>query len=446
MALLYDTAYHLDDTAFTIGLQESDAMKRFTGERAFHVLVFGQLLSLLGSGLTGFGMSIWILRETGSTLAFGVSLVVILLPIALGSFIAGPLVDRWDRRRMLIVADSALGVLTLILALLYQSDQIALWHVYLTSFLSGLALAFQIPAQQAVMPLLLPQDKLTRAAGISQLPGTVSEIVAPLLAGALIVSIGLFGIFLIDVITFVIGIVTVLLVHIPPLPPTNPTVSRPRFSDEFMAGFRYLWVQRPFFYLTGFITLTVFTFGVYQTLVPPLILRMSSEAMLGVTQSLIGVASLVGVVLLSTWKIRGRIRAIFVSALIMAGAGVSAALPVHLVWTMGSIALAFGVVPVLIGLNRALYQAKAPSELLGRIFAFRLAAGTTAQTLGALLAGLTAEAVFTPIIGIERSSNAALALFALIYLVGVGILLFIRPLRQLETRIPDRQQVPSLNN
>ena len=125
------------------------------GASAFYLIVFGQLVSLLGSGLTSFGLSVWVFRESRSTLAYSVVLVFILLPVALGSFIAGPLVDRWDRRRILLLTDTTSALMTLALALLHSTHQLQLGHVYVALFVSGIALSFQIPAQQAIVPLLI---------------------------------------------------------------------------------------------------------------------------------------------------------------------------------------------------------------------------------------------------------------------------------------------------
>lgn len=418
------------------------------GTAAFYWIVFGQLVSLLGSGLTSFALSVWVFRETGSALAYSVVLVFILLPVALGSFVAGPLVDRWDRRRILMITDTTSALLTLGLALLYHDDQLQLWHVYIALFIGGIATSFQIPAQQAIIPLLITKEKLGRAAGLSQLPGTVSEIFSPLLAGVLLVSIGLGGVFLIDMLTFIIGISTVFVVHIPAPIVTEKNTQSSRFRDEFTAGFRYLWINRPFLHLTGFITLTVFTLGAYYALYPPLILTLASEDVLGIVNALIGVGSLVGAGFLSLWQIKRRMRAIFVAAIVMSAGGIFAGVQTDLIGiTIGLIA-AFGSLPVLIGLNRVLYQLKAPPHLLGRIFAFRLAVGTTAQTIGALLAGLLAERVFEPIIiqSGEAGRGIALALIVTggVFFAGTLLFAFIPTLRQLERRLPDYEPLATL--
>jgi hypothetical protein len=263
------------------------------------------------------------------------------------------------------------------------------------------------------------------------------------MAGILLTAVGLGGVLLIDFATFLVGIATILLVRIPA--PHQAAIEKPQtsFREEFLAGFRFLWEKRPFLYLTCFITLTVGTLGAYQTLYPPLILTLGTEATLGIANTLIGVSSLVGTTILSIIVIRRRMRAIYIAGLVMGISGLIAGWQPSLFSMIPALAIGFGVLPILIGLNRVLYQVKAPAAILGRVFAFRLAVGTTAQTLGALLAGLLVEGVLDPLLvtsPAESGRGAALALIVTgtLYLVGTLLAIAVRPLRQLELRLPDQ--------
>ncbi len=121
----------------------------------------------------------------------------------------------------------------------------------------------------------------------------------------------------------------------------------------------------------------------------------------------------------------------------MSLAGIIAGLQINIIWAITGITVAFGVIPLLIGLNRALYQLKAPPELLGRIFAFRLAIGTLAQTIGVLFSGLIAENIFKPIVGQTYAPAITLSIISSLFLVATLISVTLRPLRQLEQRLPD---------
>lgn len=101
----------------------------FTNARAFYAIIAGQFVSIIGSGMTRFGLSIWVLNETGDAPTSPVLLFFAVLPLGLGSLFAGPLVDRWNRRMTMIVSNALASLSTLIIALLFLADALALWHL-----------------------------------------------------------------------------------------------------------------------------------------------------------------------------------------------------------------------------------------------------------------------------------------------------------------------------
>jgi MFS family permease len=408
--------------------------RRLTGQSAFYTIVLGQLFSLFGSGLTGFALSVWIFQETGSTLAYGAVLVMILLPITLGSLVSGPLIDRWDRRKVLLITDTISACGTLAIAALHLTGNLQLWHIYLVLFTNGLATSFQFPAQQAVIPLLVEQSKLTRAAGIVQLPDSFSTIVAPLVAGALLDRIGLGGILLIDVITYFIGVFTVYIVQIPPVQAQGRKLTPGRLWAEFTVGLTYLKEARPFLYMTGYITLMVGVLGAYQATYAPMILNLSDGTTLGAMNTVIGVGTLLGTALLSVWNIQWRMRALLISGVVMGVGGLLAGFSSNLIWIGAALFLAFGASPFLIGVNRALYQLKMAPEILGRVFAFRLMVGTLGQILGVIVSSVLAAQL-----PVERPIAWTLSGFGALFLVGTLVASRLPPLRDLETLLPDNQ-------
>ena len=137
--------------------------------RTFLVVWSGQLVSLVGSSLTGFALAVWVFRETGSATRLAFVLIATTLPgIVLGP-LAGALVDRWDRRWAMIVSDTGAAVGTLIIAALHFTDSLDVWHLYPALALSAAFAAFQFPAYSAATSLLVRRDQLGRAAGIHQL-------------------------------------------------------------------------------------------------------------------------------------------------------------------------------------------------------------------------------------------------------------------------------------
>ena len=213
--------------------------------RTFLVIWFGQLISTLGSGLTGFALSVYIFQRTGSVTELSLAVLAASLPGILISPIAGVVVDRWDRRWILVLSDTGAALSTLAIWLLLGSGKLEIWHIYLANALNASLGAFQYPAYLASTSLLVPKQHLGRAAGLGQLSDALSMVVTPLLAGFLVVAIQLEGVILIDFATFLFAVLTLLLVRIP-MPKTSAegVSARGSFWREAGYGWKYL-KERP---------------------------------------------------------------------------------------------------------------------------------------------------------------------------------------------------------
>lgn len=370
-----------------------------TGMRAFYALLVGQFVSAIGSAMTRFGLSVWVFAETGSTAAYTTLMFFAVFPVGLGALIAGPLVDRWDRRRVMVVSDTVAGLSTLLVAALYFTDALALWQLYALLAVNGVASAFSRPALDASIPLLVPKEQLSRAAGLSQLAWALEMILASTAAGLIIGAAGLGAIFLIDFVTFGVNIALLLLLAIP-----RPAAAAARaaggFWGELAEGLRYVRARPGMLYLLGLFALTMFLLpGFAYSLLTPLVLTFADEATLGLILSGFGVGSLVGGALMAVRGDGGRRMHGILAAMTLAGL---AAILISLrpsVWLIGIGSALTGVSFVfIIGLSRAIWQSKAAPGVLGRVFSLQLAIGVGAQSLGVLLAGPLADTVFEPLL------------------------------------------------
>jgi len=180
----------------------------FKEMRVFGVIWSGQLVSTIGSGLTGFALGVWIYQKTGSTTLFALNMLAFALPNLLVSPLAGALVDRWDRRWAMIFSDTGAGISTLVVALLFVSQRLEVWQVMLVTAAISAFSTFQWPAYSAATTMLVPKEQLGRASGMVQIGEAISQLISPALAGALFVTAGLGGVVLVDFVTYLFAVGT----------------------------------------------------------------------------------------------------------------------------------------------------------------------------------------------------------------------------------------------
>ena len=203
-------------------IEETEMVQRPKAAMPVFILIwFGQMVSLIGSGLTGFALGVWVYQRTGSVTQLALISLFTILPGIVISPIAGTLVDRWDRRWTMLLGDCGAGLSTLALALLLFADRLELWHIYLATSVSSTCSAFQYPAYAGATTLLVPSQHLGRASGLVHLGRSVAQLISPVLAGILVVTLQIQGVILLDFATFLFALVTLLLVRFPkPKPET----------------------------------------------------------------------------------------------------------------------------------------------------------------------------------------------------------------------------------
>src|SRR3990170_4232570 len=179
---------------------------RPAGMFGFTIVWFGQIVSLLGTNMTGFALTIWAYELTGSATALALVGFFFVTPMLVFSPFAGAIVDRYDRKLMMMVSDLSAGVATIVILILYASDQLQIWHLYVAGAFQGFFQTFQWPAYSAAISTMLPKEQYGRANGMMSLIEAGPGVIAPLIAGALLPLIGLTGILFFDVATFLLAI------------------------------------------------------------------------------------------------------------------------------------------------------------------------------------------------------------------------------------------------
>ncbi|GAB4514923.1 MAG: MFS transporter [Anaerolineae bacterium] len=428
--------------------------QRIKGMQAFYTLSGGQLVSTVGSGMTRFGLGIWVFTETGDTTAYTLLLFFAIFPIGIGSLFSGPFVDRLNRRHVLIAANIVASLSTLVIALLYFTDLLQLWHLYGALFVNGVANAFILPSLDSSAPLLVPKERLGRASGLTQLIQSMETIVSPSLAGFVIGIFGLGAIFIVDFVTFSASIIALVLSDIPQ---SKHKTESPKTSvlQDFMMGLRYIRQRPALMYLMGLFATTMFLLpGVAYSLVTPLILTFADEATLGLIISGFGVGSMVGGIALGIWGGPQRRMPGILSAMTIVGLAAILTGSFQNAFVIGAAFFITGIGFVFImGLSRVIWQTNVEPYMLGRVFALQIAVGVLSQSAGVLLTGPLADQVFEPLLtssgaladtvgqwigtGAGRGMALMFIIVGIIQLIIVLASFSVRYIRHIEDQLPD---------
>ncbi len=431
-------------------------LRRLHGQSAFFAILGGQLVSSVGSAMTRIGLVIWTLAETGDTTAYSLLLLASFLPLGLAGVVAGPLVDRWDRRRVMIAANAVASLSTLAVAGLYFADALSTSHLYLALFANGVANAFITPAFDASVPLLVPKEQLGRASGMAQTIAALEMVVGPALAGVLLGVVGLGVIFLVDFVTFGASVVALALAVVPKPRPEEKNAesggaSAGSFLREFGAGWAYPRERPPLLGLLALVTWTMLLMpGFGFALCTPLVLTFADEQAAGLVLASFGFGALASGVLLASWggperRMDGMLAALIGAALAMTLIG----------WRESVLTTAIGVACIgasfmfMMGLSRVIWQVKVAPAYLGRVFGLRLVFGVLAQCAGLMLA----QGVFEPLMAVDgaladtvgivlgvgdgRGMGFMYAAIGMVVLATVGICAAFPSIRRLEDRVPD---------
>jgi MFS transporter, DHA3 family, macrolide efflux protein len=374
---------------------------RSSGMLTFVLVWVGQVVSFLGTGMTRFALTIWAWQVTGEATALALVGVFSAVPALLFSPIAGALVDRWNRKLVMMLSDLAAGVSTIVVLLLFASDSLQIWHLYVAAAFTGVFEAFQFPAYTASITTLLPKEHYTRASGMMTLAEYASLIAAPLLGGMLLGIIGIAGIMLIDIITFVFAVLVLLLVFIPqPARPETESNQQSSLWQEIVFGVRYI-VVRPS--LVGLLAVS-FAFNTseslsYHLIAPMILARTGNDSLiLGSVQAVLGIGGVFGSVMISIWggpkrRIHGVLIGLFLTGLLgdmLMGVGRDLA-----GWMIAAFCLEF-FIPLATGANQAIWQAKIPPEIQGRVFATRRTLTQIAGPITSIIGARLVDTIFEP--------------------------------------------------
>ncbi len=423
----------------------------------FLVIWVGQFVSLVGSGLTGFGLSVWIYTQTGQATPMAITALAYNLPRILISPIAGSIVDRFNRKLIMVLADTAAFFVTLAYGALIYTDSLQVWHIYLLAAVSSAFGSFQEPAYRASITMMVPKKQLARAAGIQQIGSAMQMILVPVLAGVLYGLIGFRGIIIIDIVTYFFAIGALIWAHIPQPEQVTDTGSEERsmLKDAFF-GWRYLRERPGLISLLLYFAVVNFFLSLSNVLSAPLVLSFGTSTEMGLVQMAGGAAMLLGGLVIGAWggpktkRVWGVILTIFLSGFGFFIMGLRPS-----TWVIGVGQFIFLIfIPVAAALSQAVWQVKIPADLQGRVFAIRAMISASIIPLANLIAGPLADRVFEPmmraggalsesflagLVGVGPGRGiAVIYLISAVFLWASSVVIFTYPrVRNLEEEIPD---------
>jgi MFS family permease len=435
--------------------------EKATGMRGFFLIWVGQVFSMIGSQMTHFAMGIWAWQKTGQATPLALIGFFSVAPLVVFSPIAGVLVDRWNRKFVMALSDIGAGIVTLAIFILLLTDNLEIWHLYITGAIGGIFGAFQWPAYSAAITLMVPKKHYTRTSGMISMAESGVGILAPILAGFLLPMINVEGIIAIDLVTLIIALLFLLAVYVPEpeRKPIDKTVGG--FLDELVYGFHYI-LNRPSLLQLQLVFFIGNLFSsVGFTLMNPMILAATGgdSAILGSVHGAGALGGLLGGLLLTVWGgPKERIHGVLYGWILFGVFGMSlmGLGRTTLIWLIASF-LGMLVIPMVNGSNQAIWQAKVAPEVQGRVFSVRRLVAQINAPIAMAAAGPLADDIFEPamtteghwlgrllgpIFGNEPGSGMSILLFLSgILVVGVALSAYQnRQIRDVERLVPDHDE------
>ena len=397
----------------------------------FILLWATQTLSRLGSSLTPFALILWAYGKTGSALSTALLTVSSYIPYILLSLPVGTLTDRMNKKRLMLISDTAAALCTLTILFVWLSGNLELWHLYLVNAITGTAQTFQQPASEVATTLVTPEDKYQKAGSLNALAYSVINMASPVIATALYSVGGLTLVIIVDLSTFTVAFLSLLLfVRIPEMKSEKREDSH--IMMDLKEALSFLRTNMGILQVILFLAAINFIASIYNAALPAMILSFESESVLAAVQSTAGIAMIIGsaiAAMLPTPK--SRVRMIILSLFISMSTEnfMLAFFRNPIMWCVGAF-LGWLCIPVMNTNLDALMRSQIPSSIQGRVYSARNMLQFFTIPLGYLAGGFLVDEVFEPfmtdksntvlnqLFGTGKGSGAAF-LFAVIGVMGV---------------------------
>ncbi len=383
----------------------------------FWVIFSGQFVSTLGSSISSFGLSIWVLMQTSSATLFSLTYFATVLPFVLLSPITGSVADRKNRKYIIVICDTLDAILKLMIITLFFIGKFEIWMIIVFNFLSSTLNAFQSPAFQASIPVLVPKEELSKANSMLMLIQATKMLLAPIIAGFLYPIIDLLGLFIIDFATYSFAILTILpqnLHH--QIKKTTKKSFYKTVKSDFKETMIYLKKMGVFFKIILTVSALNFIASFIVPLLGPLVTANYNAQIYGIVQASFAIAMIIGSIITNMIPSNNKIRSIYICiaidgiAFIVMGISYKWYIIVLGITIMGLLG------PRTNGFFGAIMQSKISNDMLGKVSSVVTAIGNMFTPIAVLFSGALADYVFKPLL----TENGALANTIIGTILGVG--------------------------
>jgi DHA3 family macrolide efflux protein-like MFS transporter len=384
--------------------------------RSFSILWFGELVSMLGSRTSGFALSVWMYQVKHDVTSMALVVLMASLPGSLMGPLLGPIVDKLDRRQLLLWGNAARAAWVGIMVVATFASRLSTPLIYACQFGIAIFAVLSLLTMSTVTPQLVTSKELIRANGMLQTSEAIGEIAAPLIAGVLLTWSSLAVILSLDFVSFFAAIAAILVIDVPKHSSGVDRHASMWSLGNLCLGWRYLAEHRSLGGLLLFITVINFLLSMAVLLFRPLVLSVASPATLGIVLSFGASGMLIGALTMTVWmKERPNAKSMLCAASVcgvsLGLAGVSASIG----WLIATAFVCFLCAPMIGASNQAIWQAAVPSEIQGRVFGIGTMLNGIVIPLSQVLSGPLADRWFEP--ALRRNGTLAPTIGVLI---GVG--------------------------
>ncbi|MCP3995792.1 MAG: MFS transporter [bacterium] len=424
-----------------------------TNWRAFVRIWSGQTLSGVGTTATYYGLAIWTYQTTGSTSSLSLVLLASLLPQIAVLPLAGALIDRLDRRRLMMGADSVAALATVVLIGLFASGRLTTLNMAVVVAVGSTFQGIQSPAFSSVTTSLVARRDRNRAGGLAQVGQAVPTVVGPIVAGALLAAVDIGWVFVLDLVSFGAALLTLLLTSVPRAEKTVAgQAGAGTIRHEVATAARYLLDKRGLAYLIALIAAANILLAFFNIYLFPVLLSVGDERTVGLIAGLGALGMTAGAILMSVWTGPSRrMPLIFGASGAIAVASMVFGVAHHRIVLGAALLVAYFALAVASSSTQPIFQNKVEVDLQGRVFALRRMVGLSTMPIVYIAAGPLADRILAPRVvedakgwlasvvgtGDGRAAAAGIFLVGALTLIVVAAFMLVKPLRNVESDLPD---------